>query len=83
MVGNVWEWVADWSDAADGCTTWNSSYGGDSSCFGGPGSATSNLPGALLRGGNWAHGTGAGVFAVVAFYGPTLVDDGVGFRCAR
>jgi hypothetical protein len=84
------EWVADWADLAANCTDWTTSAGipgSDLSCFGGPGGAGSNsLPGALVRGGNFDNGTGAGVFKVVANSNPTgsLTFAGAqGFRCAR
>ena len=87
MVGNVREWVADWSDLADGCATWPSGFGSDLSCFGGPGSAASNLPAALMRGGHWsgvAGGTSnAGVFTVNASNNPGALSTLNGFRCAR
>jgi len=90
MVGNVNEWVADWADRAQSCTDWTSQTGiagGDFSCFGGPGDPGGNpfnsIPGALFRGGNWKDGTGAGVFAVLAFDGPSGPSDVFGFRCAR
>jgi formylglycine-generating enzyme required for sulfatase activity len=102
MIGNVWEWVGDWGDRANmGCTDWTTSAGiagGDLSCVGGDGSsAPARLPGALIRGGGWSDGVGAGVFAVNGI-GPSsaiiLIGDGgsggsggsvgsVGFRCAR
>jgi formylglycine-generating enzyme required for sulfatase activity len=89
MVGNVDEWVADWADRADvGCTDWTTQTGiagGDLSCFGGDGSsAGDNIPGALVRGGDWHYGTGAGVFAVFANHTPSAsyITD-IGFRCAR
>ena len=83
MVGNVWEWVGDWGDQANGCTTWGASFGSDLTCVGGPGSGDSNFPGALLRGDLWFFGTQAGVFAVDGRYDPSAAGSGVGFRCAR
>jgi formylglycine-generating enzyme required for sulfatase activity len=87
MVGNVNEWVEDWADRANNCTDWTTSAGipgGDSSCFGGPGGAgVSSLPGALFRGGDFADGASAGVFAVDAAIVPSNSNDATGFRCAR
>jgi hypothetical protein len=82
MVGNVWEWVANWGDVANGCTQWSASFGSDVSCMGGPGSGWSNLPGALIRGGLWVNGEAAGVFAVSGA-DPSFSADALGFRCAR
>jgi hypothetical protein len=89
MVGNVYEWVADWADRANGlCTDWTTQVGlagGDISCFGGDGSSGfRQIPGALLRGGNSSNGRSAGVFAVNSGLDPsTSTLNGVGFRCAR
>ena len=88
MVGNVWELVEDWADLNNtGCTDWTSQTGitgGDLSCFGGDSSsAFAHIPGALIRGGNWSFGSGAGVFAVDSFSDPSLSSNGIGFRCAR
>src|SRR5262245_56855239 len=88
MVGNLWEWVADWADKNNAaCTDWTSQTGiagGDFSCFGGNGSGTVNqIPGALLRGGNFGLGSKAGVFAVFASFDPSFSVVSFGFRCAR
>lgn len=47
------------------------------------GAAASGEPGALLRGGNFASGTGAGPLAILGIYGPSGVSGGIGFRCVR
>jgi len=96
MVGNVWEWVADWADQAANCTDWTSQTGlpgGDMVCFGGPGdtggSPLKGIPGALIRGGDWgsldeiAGGQSGGVFAVDSHTLPPSGGDNTGFRCGR
>jgi formylglycine-generating enzyme required for sulfatase activity len=34
MIGNVWEWVADWTTLPVNCTNWPSAFGDDISCVG-------------------------------------------------
>ena len=81
MVGNLWEWVADWVPRSTACGSW-SSFSDDLQCL--AGAATTGAPGALIRGGGFNDGTGAGVFAVDGGF-PALSNayDGIGFRAAR
>ena len=87
MVGNVGEWVADWADLNNEyCTDSTTAFGfagtGDTICFGGNGSGSSNVPGAMLRGGSWGI-VGAGVFFVNTSDDPSSEGPAYGFRCAR
>ena len=79
MVGNLWEWVADWDEEADGCST---GAGSDVSCYADT-YPESRLHAALVRGGNFGEGTRAGPFAVDAGVLPTVFRRGIGFRGAR
>lgn len=86
MVGNLWEWVAEWRAFSPGCFTLPATFGGDLSCVGGP--TGSGETGAMIRGGffgpfNLGGGTHAGVFAVRANITPSFSPGGIGFRCAR
>lgn len=83
MVGNVFEWVADWGTFADDCTNWPAAFGADAACVGGPGSTFTNMPGVMRRGGRWNSGTDAGVFAVNGGNDPSEPRADTGFRCAR
>jgi len=42
-----------------------------------------SLPAALIRGGAWVSGTGAGVFAVTALEDASNSGTALGFRCGR
>jgi formylglycine-generating enzyme required for sulfatase activity len=84
MVGNVSEWVADWDEVAAGCEFWPPTFGGDRTCIGRmDGDAGNHIPGALVRGGDWSDGSGAGPFAVFSFSQPSGADQLIGFRGAR
>ncbi|PTL36371.1 hypothetical protein CLG94_04885 [Candidatus Methylomirabilis limnetica] len=79
MVGNLWEWVADWVPLSTICVT--GLFGtGDANCL--AGASTLNGPGALIRGGDF-FGSVAGVFAVAGDNAPSGAFGRVGFRAAR
>jgi hypothetical protein len=80
MVGNLWEWVADWVPLSLGCPGWGG-FSDDLMCL--AGASTSAGPGALLRGGNFAIGSIAGVFAVNGNNTPSNSNNNIGFRAAR
>jgi len=42
-----------------------------------------NLPGGIIRGGNYATGTRNGIFAIYADVNPSNISRSTGFRCAR
>ncbi|HYD48397.1 MAG TPA: SUMF1/EgtB/PvdO family nonheme iron enzyme [Terriglobales bacterium] len=80
MVGNLAEWVADWTPRATGCASWGGSA--DLQCL--SGAATSGEPAALLRGGSFTNGANAGPLTTMGLSSPSLSgNDGIGFRCAR
>ncbi len=82
MVGNVWEWVADWVPPfSESCGT--VLFGSeDFNCLAGTIQAGGTA--ALIRGGGWSSGGRAGVFAVGSVHDPSDAGSGgVGFRCAR
>ena len=80
MVGNLAEWVADWGPRSTECPNWGG-FSDDFMCLAGA-STTANGPGAVLRGGHFITGPGAGPLAVFTLE-PSRNADLVGFRCAR
>jgi len=83
MVGNVYEWVADWVPGSTRCGVWNPNVSptDDDQCLAGPGA--NGEPSALLRGGNFFSGELAGPHAVLGSNPVSGVNVSVGFRCAR
>jgi formylglycine-generating enzyme required for sulfatase activity len=83
MVGNLFEWVADWVAQSTTCGTWNAAASptGDAQCF--AGAATTDAPGALRRGGGFNDGTSAGPLWVDGSTEPSSAPVRIGFRCAR
>ena len=99
MIGNVWEWVdfVMTADPTNGLTSnyitgydfapgIPSSVGATSAAFGNDYYWAYNGAGAakaVVRGGSWANGALAGVFAFSASYAPSNVSTDIGFRCGR
>lgn len=81
MVGNLFEWVADWVPPASGACG-SALFAADFNCLSGATHAAGAS--ALIRGGGFSDGASAGVFAVV---GGSLSgagsSSGGGFRAAR
>lgn len=80
MVGNLFEWVADWVPHSTGCGSWGPGSG-DFQCLNDV--ENGGEPGALLRGGAFNLGASAGPLAVTGGAGPSFAVPDFGFRCAR
>jgi formylglycine-generating enzyme required for sulfatase activity len=81
MVGNLSEWVADWTLLNPGLPCVTGYYASnDFNCL--SGLIVANGPGAIVRGGNFQDALAAGAFAVGALP-PTFESDSLGFRGAR
>ena len=87
LVGNVFEWGADWVPRSTQCVVPDLFGTGDFNCLAGADTAVG--PGALIRGGDFGtSGTGlggvsAGVFAVSGAILPSFANESSGFRAAR
>jgi formylglycine-generating enzyme required for sulfatase activity len=82
MVGNLYEWVADWVPLSTACPSWGA-FSNDDQCFAGASTGANNGPGALLRGGFFSSGANAGPLAVSGAVQPSSSNNVLGFRCAR
>lgn len=94
LVGNLYEWVADWVPLAtlrdDGTCAGSWSESRDDQCLAGANTTRSTdgvlETGALLRGGgfivNFNGGEAAGPLNVSAAGGPSTSSNNIGFRCA-
>jgi sulfatase-modifying factor enzyme 1 len=80
MVGNVFEWVADWVPLSSQCV--EPVYENDVNCFAGADTQDTGF-GALDRGGDFSSQDGAGVFAISSGLQPWVANGFVGFRCGR
>lgn len=85
LVGNVWEWVADWIQDSQGSDVGSRSIYGQDGIFGINDAYPSQtrLPVALIRGGDYVAGSSAGVFALGGTIGPAFTHDRIGFRCGQ
>jgi len=81
MVGNVFEWVADWVPVSTACPGWGG-FSDDLMCLSGA-STTAHGPGALLRGADFGGFAQAGPLAAQSAFGPSVWGASFGFRCAR
>ncbi len=93
MVGNVWEWVADWmqgdtdlwAPTGSGFPA-GANYGDDRMAGTNPATNAGNgqnFPGALIRGGDFNESAASGVFALRADFSPAETRNVIGFRCGR
>jgi hypothetical protein len=81
MVGNTWEWVADWVPRSPNAPGSWGPFSDDWQIL--VGAETTGAPGALVRGASRFDHQQAGVFAVQADFSPSFQTGNFGFRCAR
>lgn len=93
LIGNVWEWTAEWFAAPSSVSpsvsvAWpTASYNSDavwhvaSTAFVSGVGYVSGVPAAAVRGGNSYDGTTAGTFSLQVDTAPSAVSGTVGFRC--
>jgi formylglycine-generating enzyme required for sulfatase activity len=94
MVGNMFEWTADWIQGSS--TPWAPSVGTAGPDFGddfmrgtNPAVEGGYGPSALVRGGSFnagkfsPNGSGAGTFALNARFSPDGAGEDGGFRCVQ
>lgn len=80
MVGNLWEWTADWAPSSTSIPGWGA-ISNDVMGLSGA-SEVAQGPGALLRGSCFNTGSVAGPLALIT-YRPQQGEITIGFRCAR
>ena len=81
MVGNTWEWVADWVPRSPNLPGSWGAFSDDWQIL--VGAETTGAPGALVRGASRYDHQQAGVFAVQADFSPSFQTGNFGFRCTR
>ena len=81
MVGNLYEWAADWVPLSTACPGW-ASFSDDLMCL--AGASTDRFgSGALVRGGGFFVGAINGPLTVVGTIEAFRAEQFIGFRCAR
>ena len=83
MVGNLWEWVAEWVPRSTNFASWSAGVSPMGNLQGLAGAETTGEPGALLRGGTFSNGQNTGPLTIAGTSEPSAADSFTGFRCAR